>query len=286
MKKRYVRTALAITLTSVSAAAAEGEQAVASRQAGTQKDHLTKPKPPSAGGLFEIKERAAGESVILDVSGAFKAGESNVELRKAITDLLMRRKKALVLNLARVTSVDPVSVRGLASGLRLVNRVRGHLGLLNPTPEIREHLVSTGLSDRFEIYDDELKAVGSLSHLLQRQGARKGGGQDRGVKEERGKDCDPKQKVEEMVRRIFVDELGVEEKEVVPKARIIDDLGADSLDAVELVMRLEEEFGIEIPDEDAGKFRTVGDVYAYTDSKVCRLKPAPKPSPTPKPPTR
>ena len=59
----------------------------------------------------------------------------------------------------------------------------------------------------------------------------------------------PDQEIENKVKQIIVDELGVDENEVTPNARFIDDLGADSLDTVELVMRFEEEFGIEIPDE-------------------------------------
>ena len=69
--------------------------------------------------------------------------------------------------------------------------------------------------------------------------------------------------VEEKVKKIIVDQLGVEEAEVTPDAKFIDDLGADSLDTVELVMALEEEFGIEIPDEDAEKIATVKDASAY-----------------------
>ena len=63
--------------------------------------------------------------------------------------------------------------------------------------------------------------------------------------------------VEEKVKKIIIDQLGVDEAEVTPEAKFIDDLGADSLDTVELVMALEEEFGIEIPDEDAEKITTV-----------------------------
>jgi acyl carrier protein len=71
--------------------------------------------------------------------------------------------------------------------------------------------------------------------------------------------------IEDKVKQIIVDELGVEESEVTPNARFIDDLGADSLDTVELVMRFEEEFGIEIPDEDAEKIQSVRDAIAYID---------------------
>ena len=69
--------------------------------------------------------------------------------------------------------------------------------------------------------------------------------------------------LDEKVKKIIVDQLGVEEGEVTPEAKFIDDLGADSLDTVELVMALEEEFGIEIPDEEAEKIVTVKDAIAY-----------------------
>ncbi|HRG49138.1 MAG: acyl carrier protein [Leptospiraceae bacterium] len=69
----------------------------------------------------------------------------------------------------------------------------------------------------------------------------------------------------EKIKAIIVEQLGVDETEVTPEAHFIDDLGADSLDTVELVMALEEEFGIEISDEDAEKIQTVGDVAKYID---------------------
>lgn len=72
--------------------------------------------------------------------------------------------------------------------------------------------------------------------------------------------------IEERVKQIIVEELGVDEAEVTSNARFIDDLGADSLDTVELVMHFEEEFGIEIPDEDAEKITSVRDAIAYIES--------------------
>ena len=75
----------------------------------------------------------------------------------------------------------------------------------------------------------------------------------------------PDQEIENKVKQIIVDELGVDENEVTPNARFIDDLGADSLDTVELVMRFEEEFGIEIPDDAAESIVTVGDAVKYID---------------------
>ena len=69
--------------------------------------------------------------------------------------------------------------------------------------------------------------------------------------------------VEERVRKIVVEQLGVKEDELKNNASFVDDLGADSLDTVELVMALEEKFDIEIPDEDAEKIQTVNDAIEY-----------------------
>ena len=72
--------------------------------------------------------------------------------------------------------------------------------------------------------------------------------------------------VEDKVKQIIVEQLGVDEAEVTPTASFIDDLGADSLDTVELVMALEEGFGIEIPDENAEKITTVKDAINYIEA--------------------
>ena len=77
--------------------------------------------------------------------------------------------------------------------------------------------------------------------------------------------------VQDKITEIIVEQLGVKPEEVTPEASFVDDLGADSLDTVELVMALEEEFGIEIPDEDAEKIQTVGDAIKYIDEK-CSTK--------------
>ena len=69
--------------------------------------------------------------------------------------------------------------------------------------------------------------------------------------------------IEAKVKEIIINELGVEAEKVTPEASFVEDLGADSLDTVELVMAFEEEFGIEIPDEDAEKMQTVGDAITY-----------------------
>jgi acyl carrier protein len=73
--------------------------------------------------------------------------------------------------------------------------------------------------------------------------------------------------VESRVKKIIADQLGVAEEEVKPEASFVDDLGADSLDTVEMVMAFEEEFNIEIPDEDAEKIKTVKDAFDYISKK-------------------
>ena len=72
--------------------------------------------------------------------------------------------------------------------------------------------------------------------------------------------------VADRVKKIIVDQLGVEEETVTPEASFVDDLGADSLDTVELVMALEEEFGVEIPDEDAEKITRVKEAIEYIEN--------------------
>jgi len=67
------------------------------------------------------------------------------------------------------------------------------------------------------------------------------------------------------IKKIIVDQLGVDESKITKNSSFLDDLGADSLDIIELIMVLEEKFGIEITDEDAGKMKTVGDVIKYLD---------------------
>jgi acyl carrier protein len=74
--------------------------------------------------------------------------------------------------------------------------------------------------------------------------------------------------LETRIKEIIADQLGVEIEKLKDDANFVQDLGADSLDVVELVMAFEEEFGIEIPDEDAEKIRTVGDVINYLKERV------------------
>jgi acyl carrier protein len=74
--------------------------------------------------------------------------------------------------------------------------------------------------------------------------------------------------IEAKVKEIIINELGVDAEKVTPEASFVEDLGADSLDTVELVMAFEEEFGMEIPDEEAEKLRTVGDAISYIQSNA------------------
>ncbi|NGO38991.1 acyl carrier protein [Limisphaera ngatamarikiensis] len=73
--------------------------------------------------------------------------------------------------------------------------------------------------------------------------------------------------IEQRVKKIIAEQLDVNPDQVTPEARLIDDLGADSLDAVELIMALEEEFGHDIPDEQAEKMQTVGDIIKYIEEQ-------------------
>ncbi|MBO7540061.1 MAG: acyl carrier protein [Bacteroidales bacterium] len=76
--------------------------------------------------------------------------------------------------------------------------------------------------------------------------------------------------ITEKVKAIIVDKLGVDESEVTPEASFSNDLGADSLDTVELIMELEKEFGIQIPDEAAEKISTVGDAIAFIEENIAK----------------
>ena len=74
--------------------------------------------------------------------------------------------------------------------------------------------------------------------------------------------------IPEKVKAVIAEQLGVKPEEVTDGAKFVDDLGADSLDTVELVMALEEEYGVEIPDEDAEKLTTVGEAIKYIEEKL------------------
>ena len=74
--------------------------------------------------------------------------------------------------------------------------------------------------------------------------------------------------VSDIVAKIVIDQLGVDESEITPEASFLEDLGADSLDIVELVMAFEEEFDLEIPDEDAEGITTVGDAVEYIEERL------------------
>ena len=76
------------------------------------------------------------------------------------------------------------------------------------------------------------------------------------------------EELEQKVKDIIIEQLGVKPDSVTPDAKFLEDLGADSLDTVELVMSFEEEFGIEVPDEEAERLQSVGDVLAFVKSKA------------------
>ena len=76
--------------------------------------------------------------------------------------------------------------------------------------------------------------------------------------------------IQEKVTEIIVEQLGVSADQVKPESKMIEDLGADSLDAVELVMAVEEEFGIEVPDEEAEKLISVSDIVSYVEKALLR----------------
>ena len=85
---------------------------------------------------------------------------------------------------------------------------------------------------------------------------------------QRGNVCGMASDILERVKKVTVEELGVKEEEVVEGASFQEDLGADSLDVVELVMAFEDEFGIDIPDEEVGEIKTVGNAVSYIDKKL------------------
>jgi acyl carrier protein len=93
-------------------------------------------------------------------------------------------------------------------------------------------------------------------------------GKKRGAVELAENEGDPRMNIEQKVKDIIVQQLGVDPEKVKPEASFVEDLGADSLDTVELVMAFEEEFGVEIPDEEAEKIRSVGDAVTYLKEHV------------------
>lgn len=258
MKKSRFKTALAVSLVSLSVASTEQAQTTANRQPNRGK---TKGRPASKvqsqKDQLKIKERRVKGIVILDLEGRFKTGESNIVLRRAISNLLMKRERNIVVNLAGVTSIDEIGIKGLVSNFQLVNRVNGQLKLLKPSEKIKKSLLAA-----FNVYDMESEAINSFSPPIKAN--------TRATTTPR-KTCESKEELEKRVRQIIIDELGVDEQEVIPNALFVNDLGADSLDEVELIMRFEEEFTIEIPDEDAKKLKRVGDVFEYLWRRVCAL---------------
>jgi len=257
MKKNRIKTALAVSgcLASISALSADDGRGFANASAPGKTQGRPTAKVQSQKDELQIAERRVRGVVILDLVGKFKAAESNVLLRRTVSNLLIKRERNIVLNLAGVTAIDEIGIKGLASNFQLVSRAKGQLKLLHPTTSIKNLLATTKLSTPFGIYDDESSAIDSFNLATTTQRT--------------PKTCGTRKELEQRVRKIIVDELGVSESEVTPAARIIDDLGADSLDAVELVMRFEEEFDIEIPDQDAEKLKQVSGIYDYLWRRVC-----------------
>jgi len=260
MKKNRIKTALAVSscLASISCLSADERQGFANPPEPGKTQGRPTATVQSQNDELKITERRVSGVVVLDLAGEFKAAESNVLLRKTISNLLLKRERNIVLNLAGITSIDETGIKGLASNFQLVSRAKGQLKLLNPTTSIKNLLASTKLSTPFGIYDDESSAIDSFNLTTTTHS-----------KLNTPKNCGTRKELEQSVRKIIVDELGVSESEVTPAARIIDDLGADSLDAVELVMRFEEEFGIEIPDQDAEKLKQVSGINEYLWRRVC-----------------
>lgn len=261
MKKTPIKTALAVSLASISTLAVSEGCSVKSQpppapdQGKPQPSPTATVQPPKED--LKIAERRVGGVVILDLTGEVKAAESNVLLRKAISDLLMKKERNIILNLAGITSIDEIGIKGLASNFQLAGRVKGQIKLLNPTPSIKTLLETTKISVPFGIYDNETSAIDSFNLATKKSAC--------GTP----KNCKTKSELEQCVREIIVDELGVSLEEVTPKARLKEDLGADSLDMVELVMRFEEELGIEIPDEEAEKLIQVNEMNNYLWRRVC-----------------
>jgi len=258
MKKNRIKTALAVSscLASISCLSGDDRRGVANSPEPVKPQASPTATVQSQDDDLKIAERRVSGVVVLDLAGKFKAAESNVLLRKTISDLLLKRERNIVLNLAGVTSIDETGIKGLASNFQLVSRAKGQLKLLNPTTDIRNLLASTKLATPFGIYDDESSAINSFNLATTTQS--------------KIKNCGTRKELEQSVSKIIVDELGVSENEVTPKARIIDDLGADSLDVVELVMRFEEVFDIEIPDSDYAQLRQVSGIHDYLWRRVCQ----------------
>ena len=259
MKKNRITTALAVSLASISALSLNEGCSVESQPPEPPKPQSSPTSTvQSRKDELEIQERRVRGVVILDLVGEFKAAESNVLLRKAISDLLLKREQNIILNLAGITSMDEIGIKGLASNFQLVGRTKGQIKLLNPTPGIKNLLATTNLVVPFGIYFDESSAIDSFNL---------------GIKPPcEARNCKTRKELEECVRELIVEELGVHQNEVTAPARLREDLGADSLDITVLLMRFEVELDVEIPDEDAEKLEQVSAINDYLWRKVCPRK--------------
>jgi acyl carrier protein len=210
---------------------------------------------------LSIEAREAGDVVILDMSGVFPDGEETLQLRRMLADLLNKRKRKFIVNLKNLDLLDSRGTSALASSVQLVSRVRGQLKLLSPGTKVRGMLAAAGLSNSFEIYEDEPAAIAAFktdeSCVV------------RGARPE--KVYATRREVEEIIRRVMADTLGVSTAEVIPAANVQDDLNADSLEKIELTVRLEEEFCLDIPDEEVAGFQLVSNYNKYIWLRVRQL---------------
>ncbi|MDT7604925.1 MAG: anti-sigma factor antagonist [Acidobacteriota bacterium] len=220
-------------------------------------------KKQSDGGQLTSAERRVGDVSILDLRGQITGSRGSVALSRAIARLRRDGRRKVLINLADVSNIDDRGIGSLVSAYTTINRDSGQLKLLNLTAKVKDLLAITKLLTVFDVYDNEAEALNSFKDAPAPRG------QDSGKQHARAAGAATSDtEIENKVKQIIVDELGVKEARVKPAARFIEDLGADSLDIVELVMRFEEEFGIEIPDEDAEKLERVRDVYSYIKRKL------------------
>jgi anti-sigma B factor antagonist len=261
MKKRRLGTALVVSLTSVAFVPAHPAQAVLKHetQDNGRLSNSAQSNVAAQSDNLNIKERQACDVTILDLDGKITTGKNSDAMLRAIRDLLAGGKKKILLNLAGVSHIDSGGIGALVSGHTAIMRADGRFKLFNLTVKLKDLLAITKLMTVFDVYEDEPKALASFDSTTTTPVETPSAGSNPSAKQK----VWSKSAVESKVRLILVDELGVAAKEVTPYARIEEDLGADSLDAVELVMRFEEEFGIEIPDADALEIKRVCDIDNY-----------------------
>lgn len=277
MKKRCLTSTLVVTLASA-AAASTPRRPMESQQTPNQEVSATLNALAQEAHLH-IHARRAGEVTILDLKGRITQGKTSNSLLAMVKRMVKKGRNKILLNLGRVDAIDSNGIGALVSGYSTSVRQGGQLKLLNLTKNLQDLLAITKLLTVFDVYEDEATALESFVATTT------GPADQRKISPAPTRSMPPRvsapqgpssqSELRNRIRQIIVDELGVDAQTVTPNARFINDLGADSLDAVELVMRCEEEFGIEIPDEDAEKLQRVKDVYEYIEK---RTRPAAKQS--------